>query len=63
MLENSQILAATNGEAVDGFIVGQKTGQILAIYAETVEIAHSLLKAYIEKNKLKSVRILGSISF
>ncbi|PAV91719.1 hypothetical protein WR25_23171 isoform A [Diploscapter pachys] len=59
LLENSQILAATNGETVDGFIVGQKTGRILAIYAETVEIAHSLLKAYIEKNKLKSVELFA----
>ncbi|CAI5446947.1 unnamed protein product [Caenorhabditis angaria] len=54
LLKNSQVLLAKSG-AVDGYIAGNGE-QIHAIYAETMELAHSLVKAYIQKLGLKTVR-------
>ncbi|CAD6194205.1 unnamed protein product [Caenorhabditis auriculariae] len=49
----SAILVAKSG-AIDGYIAAKGT-QIYCLYAETMELAHALLKAYIEQNKLKEV--------
>lgn len=50
----SVLLAKGNGANVDGMLAA-KGDRVVALYAETMEIAHALLKEHIEKNKLIQV--------
>ncbi|ETN83321.1 hypothetical protein NECAME_07439 [Necator americanus] len=52
---NSTVFVAKGGDGViDGMIAG-KGDRIFALYAETLEIAHALIKHYITVNKLTQV--------
>lgn len=50
----SILLARGNGNNIDGMLAA-KGDRVVALYAETMEIAHALLKSHIEKNKLIQV--------
>uniref|UniRef100_A0A8R1DG94 DUF7596 domain-containing protein n=1 Tax=Caenorhabditis japonica TaxID=281687 RepID=A0A8R1DG94_CAEJA len=57
--KNTTILVAKSAEkSVDGYIVGNGE-RVSQIYAETIEIAHALLKAYIEAKKLKQLTLFA----
>ncbi|CAI4226487.1 unnamed protein product [Auanema sp. JU1783] len=49
--QNCTVLIAKNGNAVEGFLAG-KLDKLCCLYAESEEIAHTLLKEYINKKKL-----------
>ncbi|VDM66936.1 unnamed protein product [Strongylus vulgaris] len=51
---NSTVFVAKGDGVIDGMIAG-KGSRILALYAETLEIAHALIKHYIVTNKLTQV--------
>lgn len=54
---SSTILLAKSSGSVDGIIIGNGADRINLIYAETIEIAHALLKCYVEKTKTKQVTL------
>ncbi|KHJ94211.1 hypothetical protein OESDEN_05862 [Oesophagostomum dentatum] len=51
---NSTVFVAKGDGAIDGVIAG-KGGRIFLLYAETMEIAHALIKHYILTSNLKQV--------
>ncbi|CAB3405919.1 unnamed protein product [Caenorhabditis bovis] len=58
LLANKNVLIAKSTDSVNGMIAGSGE-QVNLIYAETIEIAHALLKAYIQKNNLKNVKLFA----
>lgn len=55
LASSSTILLAKSSGSIDGIIIGNGADRINLIYAETIEIAHALLKFYVEKTKVKQV--------